>query len=373
MTALSIILFALSSLYFALLIRIRIGLRKSVGQSPTGNRLSVSIVVSARDEERLIEGCVRSLVAQDYPEELLEIIIVDDCSTDSTREALKRLNAEIPRITILSMAERSDANDSRKTVALEYGISQAHGEIILTTDADCIAPPRWAQTMAGAFEADTAMVVGPVIEESGPTLLSKISQVEFLGIVTMAGGLIGNNEPIICNGANLAFRKLSFRQAGGYGHKNNFVDDEVLMQRIAYRKIGRVRFCPSRDAVVVTKPVQTTEAFWHQRIRWAAKRGTYESKRVLTTLLLIYVAFLALFASLILMLTVPAFALFGALLLSAKVLAEYQVLFTGATLFGQQFSFPYFLVAEVFHIPYVVLAGAAGQFLPKRWKGRKLT
>ncbi|MBE0557135.1 MAG: glycosyltransferase, partial [Proteobacteria bacterium] len=248
----------------------------------------------------------------------------------------------------------------------------AQGTIILTTDADCVLPPRWVETMAGAFDDDTAMVVGPVVEESGKSLLSKISQVEFLGIVTTAGGLIGNNEPIICNGANLAFRKASFQKAGGYGHKNNFVDDEVLMQRIAYRKIGRVQFCSARQAVVVTKPVETLEEFWHQRIRWAAKRGTYESKRVFVTLSLIYISFLAFLATIILTVTFPPFELFGGLLLAAKIIAEYQVLFTGSSLFGQQVSFPVFLVAEVLHIPFVVLAGAAGQFLPKRWKGRNL-
>ena len=270
------------------------------------------------------------------------------------------------------MSDRLDHNSSRKTRALEYGISQARGEIILTTDADCVASPRWVASMAGAFDEKTAMVVGPVVEQPGNSLLSRISQIEFLGIVTTAGGLIGNREPIICNGANLAFRNSAFEKAGGYGHKNNSVDDEVLMQRIAYRRLGAERFCSAHSAVIQTKPVETASEFWHQRIRWAAKRGTYESKRIFATLLAIYLSFLAFFAAIVMVMTVPDFALFGGMLLAAKLIAEYQVLFTGATLFGQQLSFPVFLIAELIHIPYVVLAGAAGQFLPKHWKGRRL-
>ena len=372
MTTLSIVLFTLAVFYFVFLIRIRIGLRKSVKARPSQAQPSVTVIVAARNEERLIERCLRSLAAQTYPEHLFEIIVVDDCSTDSTKSILKQLEAEIPRVTILSVGDKGHQSDSRKTQALELGISRARGEVILTTDADCVAPPRWVATMAGGFDNDTAMVVGPVVEEPGTSLLSKISQMEFLGIVTTAGGLVGNGEPIICNGANLAFRKTSFQKAGGYGHKNKYVDDEVLMQRIVYRKVGQVRFCADRAAVIATKPVETAEEFWHQRIRWAAKRGTYENKRVFVTLLLIYVSFLAFFTALVMTVAFPSFALFGGMLLAAKLIAEYQVLFTGATLFGQHVSFPVFLIAEIIHIPYVVLAGAAGQFLPKQWKGRTL-
>jgi len=372
MTIVSIFVFVFALYYYTFLIRIRIGLRKSVGARELQETPRASVVVAARNEEHLIEKCVRSLSAQSYPRELLEIIVVDDCSTDTTRSVLGRLQSEYPTLRILSMADKSSEAASRKTQALEYGISRASGTIILTTDADCVVPPRWAETMISAFDNDTAMVVGPVNEEAGRSFLSRISQVEFLGIVTTAGGLIGTGHPIICNGANLAFCVSAFKAAGGYGHRNNFIDDEVLMQRIAYRKIGRVQFCHARDAVVATKPVETVFDFWHQRIRWAAKRGSSESTRVTVTLLLIYVSFLAFLSVIALTLAAPDFALFGGMILAAKLIAEFQVISTGATLFGQQIPFPVFLIAEVFHIPYVVLAGAAGQFLPKRWKGRAM-
>ena len=372
MTIASIIVFVFALYYFTFLIRIRIGLRKSVGARTPGEFPRASIVVAARNEEHLIEQCVRSLSAQSYPGELLEIIVVDDCSTDTTRSVLKKLQGEHPMLKVLSMADKSSEAESRKTQALEYGISNALGTIVLTTDADCVVSPRWAETMVAAFDDDTAMVVGPVSEDAGRSLLSRISQVEFLGIVTTAGGLIGTGHPIICNGANLAFRVSAFKAAGGYGHRNNFIDDEVLMQRIAYRKIGRVQFCHAREAVVATKPVETLFEFWHQRIRWAAKRGSSESARVTVTLLLIYVSFLAFLSAIALTITIPDFALFGGMLLAAKLIAEFQVISTGAMLFGQQIPFSVFLIAEVFHIPYVVLAGAAGQFLPKRWKGRAM-
>ena len=372
MTTASIIVFAFALYYYAFLIRIRIGLRRSVRSRKLEGRVRASIIVAARNEQHLIEGCIRSLLQQSYPRDALEIIVVDDCSTDATREILQKLQGEFPALKVLAMSDTSTEAASRKTQALEYGISKASGEIILTTDADCVAPIGWAETMVAAFDHDTAMVVGPVTEEAGRSLLSRISQVEFLGIVTTAGGLIETGRPIICNGANLAFRLTAFKKAGGYGHRNNFIDDEVLMQRIAYRKIGRVRFCSATEAVVVTRPVETARDFWSQRIRWAAKRGTSESALVSVTLLGIYLSFVAFLSALAFMLTVPDFALFGGMLLGAKLIAEFQVLSTGAMLFGTQVSFPVFLVAEVFHVPYVVLAGAAGQFLPKQWKGRAM-
>ena len=98
MTIISIILFVLALFYFTFLVRIRIGLRKSVQHSSADPTLSVSVIVAARNEELLIDRCLKSLSSQVYPPELMEILVVDDCSTDTTKTILKKLQSQLPNL-----------------------------------------------------------------------------------------------------------------------------------------------------------------------------------------------------------------------------------------------------------------------------------
>ena len=169
----------------------------------------------------------------------------------------------------------------RKPLAIAKGITQAAGEIILTTDADCIAPPRWIEIMVNHFEENVAFVAGPVAEQTSRNFFSKLEQLEFLGLITTAAGLIGSGRPIICNGANLAYRKSAFISVGGFGDNGSSNDDESLMNRMVHRNIGKIVFAPESDAVITTRSSNTITSFLRQRIRWANKRGHYEDKSIL--------------------------------------------------------------------------------------------
>ena len=135
----------------------------------------VSVVVAARDEEKHIGKCIKALVNQSYPENLYEIIIVDDRSTDMTAEIVRELSQQNSLIKLIQIKEKSK-DIAPKKHALETGIKAAKGEIILTTDADCEPTPEWIKIMVSYFETDVGLVAGfsPTELSKKPTIFSKL-------------------------------------------------------------------------------------------------------------------------------------------------------------------------------------------------------
>jgi cellulose synthase/poly-beta-1,6-N-acetylglucosamine synthase-like glycosyltransferase len=226
--------------------------------------------------------------------------------------------------------------------------------------------------MVNHFEEGVVFVAGPVAERDSNTFFAKMEQLEFLGLITTAAGLIGSGRPIICNGANLAYRKDAFATIDGFSAQSSSNDDESLMNKMVHRKIGRVVFAPEADAVVTTNSSNTIKTFFRQRIRWANKRGHYEDKSILFTLFGLYLFFASMLMTMVLLFREPKLALPLSVGFCGKILADYFTLHSGARLFRLRIPFFHFLIAEFLHVPYIVIAAAIGQVASMRWKGRTI-
>ncbi len=95
---------------------------------------SVTVVIAARNEEEVILNLIHDLINQEYPIDKLEVIIVDDRSTDSTREILKEATENYSCINVITVKEKSTEITPKKN-ALSKGIDKASGQIILLTDS----------------------------------------------------------------------------------------------------------------------------------------------------------------------------------------------------------------------------------------------
>jgi cellulose synthase/poly-beta-1,6-N-acetylglucosamine synthase-like glycosyltransferase len=363
-------IFTIHYVYF--IARIRIGLLTLQFAPPANIQPIVTVIVAARNEDKFIGQCLQSLVQQTYPANNYEIIIVDDGSTDMTSSIIRSFSERYANVHLLSLPIGTERRTGHKPSAIAKGITQAAGEIILTTDADCIAPPRWIEIMANHFDSNVAFVAGPVTEQVSTKFFSTLEQLEFLGLITTAAGLIGSGRPIICNGANLAFRKNAFISVGGFGRMGSSNDDELLMNKMVQKKIGRIVFAPESNAMITTRSSNTILTFLRQRIRWANKRGRYEDKSILITLVSLYIFFLLLCVTFLFIpleqtLLLPVILAFG-----VKVCIDYFTLRSGARLFLQHVPIFHFLIAELLHVPYIVIAAAIGQLVSIQWKGRTI-
>ncbi|MHB8580846.1 MAG: glycosyltransferase family 2 protein, partial [Ignavibacteriaceae bacterium] len=266
-------------------------------------------------------------------------------------------------------------NYAHKKRAIRFGISNSNGNIIMTTDSDCIHNKNWLQQMVACFDNETGFVSGPVefIEEK--TLFEKLQKLEFSGLVLTGAGLIGINKPVICNAANIAYRRDAFESVNGFNDQLNLSsgDDELLMQKIWSNGKFKVRFCWNREAIVLTKGNDSLQKFYYQRKRWASKGFFYADKFLIIKLILIFLFYLSLIAQIILSIYLsPVFLLSFTISFIIKIFLEYLILKKGLNFILSKNVLRYLPLAELFQIPYIIIAGAAGTFGNYIWKDRRI-
>lgn len=364
----------LTAFYTAFLLKVLFGLKKVKEEKLTdGGQNFVTIIIPFRNESGVVLDCLKSLEEQDYPKEKYEIIFVDDFSDD---DAVFKLNAhkKLSNTKIISVPKDFQKLSPKKR-AVQFGIDQAKGEIIVTTDADCRHQQTWLSAMISAFDETIGFISGPVKFSNSNSFWGKVQQLEFGGLVLSGAGLIGTATPTICNAANIAFRKSAFTFVNGFDDNKHLAsgDDEFLMQKIAKSNKYSVRFLFSEQAVVQTEANKTINKFIQQRKRWASKGLFYNDKALIFKLILIYFFFFSLPVQVALGIFMNGI-FFYSFIVSAliKMVVEYSVLKKGVPILYPNINIGVFLVSELLHIPYIIFAGIAGAFGNFEWKGRNL-
>lgn len=334
----------------------------------------VSVLVPFRDEEKYILRVLNSLESQDYPEEKFEVIFIDDNSTDNSKSILEK-NIKKKNFKVIAVPD-DYSKKAHKKRAIRYGIENSKGEIIVTTDADCVHPKSWLKSLLSFLNKDTGFISGPVEFFSSQNLFKKLQKLEFAGLVITGAGLIGSNYPIICNAANIAYRRKAFDEVGGFSFQMSLSsgDDELLMQKIFRDTDYKISFALDKDAIVKTESNSSIKQFYNQRKRWASKGLFYKNKLLILKLLLIYLFYLSFIVLPVLgFLLGKIFFLIFALSLTIKIIFEFIVLQKGFELLFYKETLRLFPVAEIFHIPYIIIAGLSGAFGNYQWKGRTVS
>jgi cellulose synthase/poly-beta-1,6-N-acetylglucosamine synthase-like glycosyltransferase len=266
--------------------------------------------------------------------------------------------------------------NAHKKRAIRYGIENAKGEIIITSDADCNYNNNWLRTLLKYMDDKTAFISGPVEFEDNGNIFGAIQKLEFAGLVIVGAGLIGINRPTICNAANIAYRRKVFDEVNGFYDQFGLSsgDDELLMQKIWKETNYKIKFCPEKSAIVKTAPNKTLTEFYQQRKRWASKGLFYKNKLLVLKLILIYLFYLSLPIQLILgIIKSPVYFITLAAGLILKILVEFLVLKFGIILLFERKILRKFLPAQILQIPYIIVAGFAGTFGNFIWKERKVS
>ena len=192
----------------------------------------VSIVVAAKDEEKKLPACLDSLLKLAYPRDLLEIIIVNDQSNDSTPSIIDDASKNFIGVKRVDAIESSMLRG--KANALSQGIDKATGEFIFLTDADCIVPPSWITETLKYFDENTGIVGGVTLISQTDKSIYGIQAIDWSFLLTIGAGAATLGKPVACLGNNLVFRKKAYDEIGGYRKiKFSVTEDFALFKAVA--------------------------------------------------------------------------------------------------------------------------------------------
>ncbi len=328
--------------------------------------IRVTILIPFRNESENIPELVSALLHQQYPEHLLQVIWIDDHSTDGSDGILKNLIRDLSNWELI----RLTGPGSGKKAALKAGMEMAAGELILLTDADSLPGTHWVYSMAEFFEfTGSDLILGPVMLDPAPGWFDQVQKLDYLSLAAASAGSTGIGHPMMAQGPNIGIRAANYKIIVN-DLDNRFAsgDDVFLMQamkRIPGKKIG---YLMNPDAIVRSKPTRSMAAFIRQRSRWASKAKGYTDPFMILTTLLVFAANIEILAALILGLSglVP-FYLF--LILSGiKILADLPVLMTAMRFFRSNRLLWWMIPVQVIYPAYITATGIISQTMRVKWK-----
>lgn len=219
----------------------------------------VSVIIAAYNEENVIERTIRSVLASDYPK--LEILVVDDGSKDGTFEVASTLFAGDPRVACIRK------ENGGKSSALNLGLTQAQGEVIVALDADTLFTPETIGRLVRHFVAPrVGAVSGNVRVGNTKNLLTRWQALEYItsqNFDRRAYDLM--NCITVVPGAVGAWRRIAIEQVGGYTH-DTLAEDTDLTWKI--RRAGWYILNDS-TAFAYTEAPESLRNLSRQRFRWA--------------------------------------------------------------------------------------------------------
>jgi len=340
-------------------------------------QIKVSIIVAVRNEAGNIEALLKSLSAQNYPSHLLEIIIVDDHSSDSTSLLVGEFMKTNKRAESFQLFVLGERDLSGKKAAIDKGILAAKGELILITDADCTAGSLWISTIASYFEEHRPqMILGPVKMADKGSFFGKLQSLEFTSLISSAAGSCSAGFPILANGANMAFTRSAYESCGGFSENLQYPsgDDMFLMMRIK-KKFGAraIQFLLSEEAIVNTPATPGFIAFIQQRLRWVSKSRGYKDPVLISSSVIVFLANVWLvFTAFAAILSLEYLQLF-LILYGFKMLIDLPLM-VGYSRFQRSTSLVWLVpLMEMMNALYTLLIGIAGNLVKYEWKGRRVS
>jgi poly-beta-1,6-N-acetyl-D-glucosamine synthase len=309
----------------------------------------VSVIIACRNEEKNLQSLLQDISGQDFSQELFEVIIIDDNSTDKTYKTASEFRA-IKNLKVL----RNSGNG--KKPALRTGVAASSGDFIITTDADCRMGKKWVSTIMSYFaENRPDMIICPVSLDRGKGFLHRFQELEYLSLQGVTAGTAASGNPVMCNGSNLAFTKDTFNKNSDNLHDEILSGDDVfLLHSIKKDPVNNISWLESQEAVVITGSQDTIGSFIKQRARWTSKVGTYKDMH---TRLLAIVTFVTVLLQWFLFVAGIFNTVFLPVLLAVfllKSIPDYLVIRNTAARYGKKSLLFFFLPGQIIYPLYVI-------------------
>jgi cellulose synthase/poly-beta-1,6-N-acetylglucosamine synthase-like glycosyltransferase len=331
----------------------------------------ISLLIPFRNEEHNLEACCQALQKLNYPADKLEILLLNDSSTDGSLDIINPYLQKNPLFKLVNV--ESEQNNLRgKMNVLAQGIQKSDAEFIFITDADCQPHTNWLQTMLTYFDKETALISGFTLicsaKPNSSKLFEKLQTIDWIFLQSLAHGASKIKRPITVIGNNIAFKRQVYNDLGGYVKIGfSITEDHALMQAILDRTNYNVKYICAAESPVYSNPLANFSDFMQQRLRWT--KGGLKGRPF---------AFILVGFSFLVHLLIPLIFIFGpynmiaATAIGLIIGIDYFQLKRYLKFFNLESLKKDFVKYEVFFILYTLLLFILLP-IPKKidWKGRK--
>lgn len=365
--AIGVILF----IYLIFNVILIVGLRKVESSISSEIELpKITVLVAFRNEANNLPDLLQNLSRIQYPDKQLEIILVNDHSTDDSYSVVENHKLfDTDSVRLISLDQ-----ESGKKSAIVKGITEANSELILTTDADCSFNELWVKTMVKKIIASEArMVLGAVKIENGGNFIQNLQALDLSILMGITKSTAALHSPILSNAANCLFYREDFLNLAPY--KSNYKvssGDDIFFLHAMKINNRKIVFNSEPKSLVLTKGKSSLLGFIEQRVRWASKSRYYKDSTTLifgAWLMVFNVLFSFAFIWALINIRFLPF-LFGALII--KWIIELMFLQSIPThLKPQNFVVKSLLFSFVYPV-YSVGIALLSLFYKPQWKGRKI-
>jgi cellulose synthase/poly-beta-1,6-N-acetylglucosamine synthase-like glycosyltransferase len=233
---------------------------------------SFTIIVPFRNEAENLPMLLQTFTKLNYPNELFEVILVDDSSNEKFKSSIVNYQ--------LSIIDNIRVSNSPKKDAISTAMQHVKTNWVITTDADCIVPENWLLTFDNYIQENkVSMLAGAVSYKCENSFLDHFQQLDLTSLQGATIGSFGLKRAFMCNGANFAYTKSLFEKLNGFEGNTKIAsgDDVFLLQKAANLFPNEVHYLKAQEAIVRTKPTEDWKSLFYQRVRWAAKTSSYKS------------------------------------------------------------------------------------------------
>ncbi|MDO8593803.1 MAG: glycosyltransferase [bacterium] len=232
--------------------------RAARARAPGAEAPSVAVIVPCWNEASTVAATCDSLLALEYPKEKLEIILVDDGSTDATREAMARFR-EHPQVRIINK------ENGGKHTALNAGIALTRAELVGCLDADSFVEPDALREIIACFDDPQVVAATAAMSVHKPgNILQHMQNAEYTFGITLRHAFASVNGLYVTPGPFSFYRRAIVEKLGGfrYGHQTEDMEMALRIQHAGYGIENAPR------ARVYTKAPATIASLVKQRTRW---------------------------------------------------------------------------------------------------------
>ncbi len=354
------LLMVISVAYCLLILRFYIGWKKirftaEKKHANVKHLHDVSIVICCRNEEHNLPALIHALKAQ--TDQDFELVFVNDHSVDNTMKIMQDAQPFFRSAMIVNSISPGKKSSQKQ------GILASKSAYIITTDADCLPSSGWIATFKHFLAVKKSdLVIAPVKMYGGSSLFTKLQQLEFASLVSSGMGAAGAEMPVLCNAANMCFRKSAWVESMDEMRGDIASGDDIFLLLSIKSRKGRIDVLKSVEAMVVTGYSKTIKSFFKQRGRWLSKTPAYRDVDMIAVTAIVGLMNFVLITGLILSFFNPTVIVWLLIAFLVKLFADAAFLRTTLPFFGINWQPLHILSLAVLYPAYALIASTTALF-----------